>query len=81
MMNKSIRKVFNLDLDWKFKLADEEKAWQKGFDDTSWEDINIPHDWSVKYPFNIKNSSGTGYLSGGIGFYRKNKGCSRCSMP
>lgn len=72
MNNKdNVRTVFNLELDWKFKLADEVKAWQKGFDDTSWEDINIPHDWSVKYPFDIKNSSGTGYLAGGIGFYRK----------
>lgn len=71
MNNNSIRKVFNLNLDWKFKLADEVKAWQKGFEDTSWQDINIPHDWSVESPFDIKNSSGTGYLPGGIGFYRK----------
>jgi len=70
-MNNNVRKVLNLEFDWKFKLGDEVKAWQKGFDDTSWENINIPHDWSVKYPFDIKNSSGTGYLSGGIGFYRK----------
>ena len=70
-MNKNVREVFNLEFDWKFKLCDEAKAWQKGFDDTSWENVNIPHDWSVKYPFDIKNSSGTGYLSGGIGFYRK----------
>ncbi|MBU3201387.1 DUF4982 domain-containing protein [Clostridium estertheticum] len=71
MNNNNVRTVFNLNLDWKFKLNDETNAWQKGFDDTSWENINIPHDWSVNYPFDIKNSSGTGYLPGGIGFYRK----------
>ena len=30
----------------------------------------LPHDWAVAYPFSKQYSSGTGYLTGGIGWYR-----------
>lgn len=30
----------------------------------------VPHDWSVELPFSKDCSSGTGYLAGGIGWYR-----------
>lgn len=30
----------------------------------------LPHDWSVELPFSRTYSSGTGYLAGGIGWYR-----------
>lgn len=55
---------------WQFTLADEPDAWAKGFDDTSWRTITVPHDWSVEQPFSSSWSSGTGYLPGGIGWYR-----------
>lgn len=71
MNNNQIRNVYNLNLGWKFYLGDEPKAWQKGFDDEGWRTIDIPHDWSVEQPFDKKHSSGTGYLPGGTGFYRK----------
>ena len=29
------------------------------------------HDWSVAYPFDKRNASGTGYLPGGTAWYRK----------
>jgi beta-galactosidase/beta-glucuronidase len=61
----------SFNLNWKFKLGDIESAWQKGFDDSAWEVVTVPHDWSVRYPFDKKHSSGTGYLPGGTGFYRK----------
>ncbi len=71
MNNSKIRAIFNINLDWKFHLGDEPKAWQKGFDDSQWRTVNLPHDWAVEHPFDINNSSGTGYLPGGTGFYRK----------
>jgi len=55
---------------WAFTLADEPEAWAKGFDDSAWRRLTVPHDWSVEQPFAEHHSSGTGYLPGGIGWYR-----------
>lgn len=60
---------------WKFLLGEEkvreERGWYMGLDDSGWETVSVPHDWSVKYPFSEKNSSGTGYVRGGEAWYRK----------
>lgn len=55
---------------WKFNFGDESDAWFAGYDDTKWQAVVIPHDWSVTLPFSETWSSGTGYLAGGIGWYR-----------
>lgn len=55
---------------WQFTLADEPDAWAKGFDDRAWRAVTVPHDWSIEQPFGEHYSSGTGYLPGGIGWYR-----------
>ena len=55
---------------WGFTLGDEPDAWMKGFDDGAWRSVTVPHDWSVELPFSAEHSSGTGYLPGGIGWYR-----------
>ncbi len=65
--------VINLNDNWKFHYGDCEPAWYKGFDDSDendWKNVMIPHDWSVTMPFSKSCSSGTGYLEGGIGWYR-----------
>jgi hypothetical protein len=54
----------------RFHLGDEPDAWMAWFDDSSWENVRLPHDWSVTLPFSKEYSSGTGYLAGGIGWYR-----------
>ncbi len=41
-----------------------------GFDDAAWKNVTVPHDWAVTMPFSTSYSSGTGYLAGGIGWYR-----------
>ena len=61
---------FLLNDNWKFHLGEAEDAWFKGYDDSSWESVTLPHDWSVSQPFSKEYSSGTGYLAGGIGWYR-----------
>lgn len=53
-----------------FHLGDEPDAWQAWFQDDDWEQVALPHDWSVHMPFSKDYSSGTGYLAGGIGWYR-----------
>ncbi|MCR4903528.1 MAG: DUF4982 domain-containing protein [Butyrivibrio sp.] len=54
----------------KFILKDVEDAWNTHLDDSDWEDVVLPHDWAVTRSFSQNNSSGTGYLPGGIGWYR-----------
>lgn len=54
----------------RFHLGDEPDAWQAWYDDSAWQEVTLPHDWSVSLPFSREYSSGTGYLAGGIGWYR-----------
>ena len=54
----------------RFHLGDAPDAWQAWFDDSDWEEVSLPHDWSVSLPFSKEYSSGTGYLAGGTGWYR-----------
>ncbi len=55
---------------WAFTLGDDADAWAKGYDDSAWRSVVVPHDWSVEQEFSPECSSGTGYLPGGIGWYR-----------
>lgn len=55
---------------WAFTLTDEPDAWAKGYDDSAWRPVTVPHDWSIEQEFAETHSSGTGYLPGGIGWYR-----------
>lgn len=57
---------------WRFDLGDAKNAQSITFDDNKWELINLPHDWSVKGQLSPTLASCTGYLPGGIGWYRKN---------
>ena len=55
---------------WVFDLSDEPGASAKGYDDSAWRSVVVPHDWSVEQDFSPSASSGTGYLPGGVGWYR-----------
>ena len=55
---------------WRFHLGECEDAWYKGYKADHWQKVMIPHDWSIEKPFSKDYSSGTGYLAGGIGWYR-----------
>ncbi|MEM6886032.1 MAG: sugar-binding domain-containing protein, partial [Verrucomicrobiota bacterium] len=61
----------NFNQNWKFQLADNAAASQSDYDDSAWRTLNVPHDWSVEAPFNQEWEGCTGYLPGGIGWYRK----------
>jgi beta-galactosidase len=44
------------------------------FDDSSWRSLDLPHDWSIELLPQASGGSvsgGTGYLQGGLGWYRK----------
>jgi beta-galactosidase/beta-glucuronidase len=57
---------------WKFNKGDTEQAALESFDDSDWRTVDLPHDWSVEGPYSPHNASATGYLPGGIAWYRKN---------
>ena len=59
---------------WKFSRSNPENAYQRDYDDSSWENVDLPHDWSILGPYDKDNPSrGQGaYLPAGIGWYRKN---------
>ncbi len=42
------------------------------FDDSSWRQINLPHDWAIEGPFTHAGGGGMGRLpSAGVGWYRR----------
>jgi len=58
---------------WKFYEGDVNEGQISSFDDSSWEDITLPHDWSIFNPIRLDSpaSSHGGYMDGGVGWYRK----------
>ncbi|HKW29826.1 MAG TPA: beta-galactosidase GalB [Verrucomicrobiae bacterium] len=45
---------------------------QPAFDDRSWQQVNLPHDWAITGPFSAKGGGGMGRLpTAGVGWYRK----------
>ena len=66
-----MRTVTKLNTGWLFHLNDAADADFMGYDDRAWTPVTLPHDWAVAAPFDRANASGTGYLPGGIGWYRK----------
>jgi beta-galactosidase len=41
------------------------------YNDSKWQSVNVPHDWSVEGRLSSTLASCTGFLPGGIGWYRK----------
>ncbi|WP_447642457.1 MULTISPECIES: sugar-binding domain-containing protein [Chitinophagaceae] len=66
---QDVSQLFNTG--WKFKQEDVKGAEGQSFNDTQWRVLDLPHDWSVEAPLNPSLASATGYLPGGIGWYRK----------
>ena len=56
---------------WQFQLADIPNAQVIDFDAKKWRTIDLPHDWTVEGTLSPNLASCTGYLPGGIGWYRK----------
>lgn len=68
--NPAIR-TQNFDSNWKFYLGDAGAAEGKEFDDSKWESISIPHDYSIIQDYTTALDAESGYLPGGTGWYRK----------
>ena len=73
----------DFDRGWRFVLANSAAATDPtgryagaaapGYDDSRWQAVELPHDWSIGLaPRDSEaTSSGTGFLPGGLGWYRK----------
>jgi len=71
---QTVRKITNIDADWKFSLGDPADAQNPSFNDASWRKLNVPHDWSIEGTPDEEapSGSGGGFMPTGIGWYRKN---------
>lgn len=66
------RIVEDFNNDWKFSLVDNNEASKIEYSDVDWEQLNVPHDWSMELGYTQENSAAsTGFVPGGIGWYRK----------
>lgn len=67
----SFGKAVNFNGGWLFLLADDSAAVGEDYDDSRWRKLDLPHDWSIEGQLSPDLASCTGYLPGGIGWYRK----------
>lgn len=56
---------------WLFSLSDSAAYSVPEYADTAWRKLSLPHDWSIEGQISPSLASCTGYLPGGIGWYRK----------
>lgn len=61
----------NFNENWKFYLGTSSLAQNKNFDDSSWESVSLPHDFSIAQNFTTNGEAESGFLPGGTGWYRK----------
>ena len=71
------------DKNWRFLLGDSAIMAMADFDDSSWRQLDVPHDWAIEGDFFVGNPSGAGggALPGGIGWYRKTFTLGDCETP
>lgn len=61
----------NFSENWKFYMGDASGAQDPGFNDSGWEQVNLPHDYSIEQEYTKSGEAESGYLLGGTGWYRK----------
>lgn len=71
-MVQRAREEILFDHGWKFTRGDVVEGYRADYDDSDWESLDFPHDWSIEGPFNCEKSGRSGaFLPRGIGWYRK----------
>ncbi len=78
MAQVSFGKAEKMNDEWRFLLIDS--AWNiaerddmrlPDYDDSKWRQVRLPHDWGTELPMSPDKGSCQGYLTGGIGWYRR----------
>ncbi|HVU33991.1 MAG TPA: glycoside hydrolase family 2 TIM barrel-domain containing protein [Opitutaceae bacterium] len=67
------RETIPLDAGWRFFRGDVPMAQSPSSDVSSWQTVELPHDWSIDLPVDIHEPSGGagGFFTMGIGWYRR----------
>jgi len=65
------REEVNFDDGWKFHLGDVSDAYAASFDDSAWDSVTLPHDFSISQSYTTSGEAESGFLPGGTGWYRK----------
>ncbi|MGJ8651280.1 MAG: glycoside hydrolase family 2 TIM barrel-domain containing protein [Opitutaceae bacterium] len=65
--------IQDFNFDWRFAKGDQTAAIEPSYDDSLWEQVDLPHDWAISGPFGDRDAEGiTGKLPWqGEGYYRK----------
>lgn len=71
-----MKTIKGLNKNWKFFYEGLQKVDThregKGYDDSSWDVVHLPHDWSIERGYDKERGDGaTAFLLGGMGWYRK----------
>ncbi len=61
----------NFNENWKFYRGNKQDAEKQGIDTQEWESITLPHDYSIDTEFTVAGEAESGFLLGGVGWYRK----------
>lgn len=69
--NTGMERENNFNKGWKFYLGNNSSAYQTNFDDSGWEGVDLPHDFSISQSFTTAGEAESGFLPGGTGWYRK----------
>ncbi|MDT3387781.1 MAG: DUF4982 domain-containing protein [Bacteroidota bacterium] len=61
------------DFGWRFAERDISGAERPEYNDRTWQQVDLPHDWDIHHAPDVKAPMGNdgGYYPGGIGWYRK----------
>ena len=54
---------------WRFNLGSGSEAVE--YNDSTWRDVDLPHDYSIEQEYTKNGEAESGYLPGGTGWYRK----------
>ncbi|MGB5418386.1 glycoside hydrolase family 2 TIM barrel-domain containing protein [Algibacter sp.] len=67
------RSIINFNNNWQFIQEDNPSFSKVNIDDSKWQTLNVPHDWSFEKGVRKGGDQGQGggYHDGGIGWYRK----------
>lgn len=69
--NESTARERNFNEGWKFYLGNNNSASNKNFNDSGWDSVTLPHDYSISQNFTTGGEAESGFLPGGTGWYRK----------
>ncbi|MGN0299239.1 MAG: sugar-binding domain-containing protein [Lachnospiraceae bacterium] len=69
--NTVMERENNFNEGWKFYLGTSNTAQNMNFDDSGWNSISLPHDFSISQSFTTSGEAESGFLPGGTGWYRK----------